>query len=217
MAPSNTAPARILIVDDHPIVRLGFRRLIDAHPALSVVVEADSAEVALEAVAKTDIDLAIVDLSLKDGSGLELIRTLREAAADVSILVLSIHDEALFAERCLMAGAQGYIMKHEAVDGLVKAIQQVLAGHVFVSERILQSRLERPDARPLGDRVGNLTNREFEIFELIGRGSSTAAIASRLDVSVKTVEAHRSNIKIKLNLKTAADVVRHAAAWANRF
>ena len=86
-----------------------------------------------------------------------------------------------------------------------------------MSERILQSRLERPDARPLGDRVGNLTNREFEIFELIGRGSSTAAIASRLDVSVKTVEAHRSNIKIKLNLKTAADVVRHAAAWANRF
>src|SRR5688572_11691649 len=199
MVPDVSIPARILIVDDHPIVRLGFRRLIEAHPSLSVAVEADSAEVALQAVTKMSLDLAIVDLSLKDGSGLDLIRALHEATPDLSILVLSIHDEALFAERCLRAGARGYIMKHEAVDGLVKAIEHVLSGQLFVSETFLQGRVERPDsAPPSTDRLENLTNREFEVFELIGRGESTAAIARQLDVSVKTVETHRSNIKSKL-------------------
>ena len=132
--------------------------------------------------------------------------------------MLSIHDEALFAERCVRAGARGYIMKQEAVDNLITAIEHVLAGGIFVSQRVLQARLGVPDrSPPSAGRLGNLTNREIAVFELLGRGVNAAAIASQLDVSVKTVEAHRSNIKTKLNLKTAADVVRHAAAWTSRF
>ncbi len=218
MAPDISFPARILIVDDHPVVRLGMRRLIESHPGLSVVIEADTAEQAVLAVTSTNLDLAIVDLSLKTGSGLELIQTLRGAAPTLPVLVLSIHDEALFAERCVRAGARGYIMKQEAVDNLITAIEHVLAGGIFVSQRVLQARLGVPDrSPPSAGRLGNLTNREIAVFELLGRGVNAAAIASQLDVSVKTVEAHRSNIKTKLNLKTAADVVRHAAAWTSRF
>ena len=218
MAPDVSFPARILIVDDHPVVRLGMRRLIESHPGLSVVIEADTAEQAVLAGTSTNLDLAIVDLSLKTGSGLELIQTLRVAAPTLPVLVLSIHDEALFAERCVRAGARGYIMKQEAVDNLITAIEHVLAGGIFVSQRVLQARLGVPDrSPPSAGRLGNLTNREIAVFELLGRGVNAAAIASQLDVSVKTVEAHRSNIKTKLNLKTAADVVRHAAAWTSRF
>ena len=218
MAPDVSFPARILIVDDHPVVRLGMRRLIESHPGLSVVIEADTAEQAVLAGTSTNLDLAIVDLSLKTGSGLELIQTLRGAAPKLPVLVLSIHDEALFAERCVRAGARGYIMKQEAVDNLITAIEHVLAGGIFVSQRVLQARLGVPDrSPPSAGRLGNLTNREIAVFELLGRGVNAAAIASQLDVSVKTVEAHRSNIKTKLNLKTAADVVRHAAAWTSRF
>ena len=218
MAPDISFPARILIVDDHPVVRLGMRRLIESHPGLSVVIEADTAEQAVLAGTSTNLDLAIVDLSLKTGSGLELIQTLRAAAPKLPVLVLSIHDEALFAERCVRAGARGYIMKQEAVDNLITAIEHVLAGGIFVSQRVLQARLGVPDrSPPSAGRLGNLTNREIAVFELLGRGVNAAAIASQLDVSVKTVEAHRSNIKTKLNLKTAADVVRHAAAWTSRF
>jgi len=218
MAPDVSFPARILIVDDHPVVRLGMRRLIESHPGLAVVMEADTAEQAVLAGTSTNLDLAIVDLSLKTGSGLELIQTLRGAAPKLPILVLSIHDEALFAERCVRAGARGYIMKQEAVDNLITAIEHVLAGGIFVSQRVLQARLGVPDrSPPSAGRLGSLTNREIAVFELLGRGVNAAAIASQLDVSVKTVEAHRSNIKTKLNLKTAADVVRHAAAWTSRF
>ena len=218
MAPDVSFPARILIVDDHPVVRLGMRRLIESHPGLSVVLEAETAEQAVLAGTSTNLDLAIVDLSLKTGSGLELIQTLRAAAPTLPVLVLSIHDEALFAERCVRAGARGYIMKQEAVDNLITAIEHVLSGGIFVSQRVLQARLGVPDrSPPSAGRLGNLTNREIAVFELLGRGVNAAAIASQLDVSVKTVEAHRSNIKTKLNLKTAADVVRHAAAWTSRF
>jgi DNA-binding NarL/FixJ family response regulator len=218
MAADVRFPARILIVDDHPVVRLGMRRLIESHPGLAVVIEADTAEEAVLAGTSSNLDLAIVDLSLKKGSGLELIQTLRVAVPKLPVLVLSIHDEALFAERCVRAGARGYIMKQEAVDSLITAIEHVLAGGIFVSQRVLQARLGVPDrSPPSAGRLGNLTNREIAVFELLGRGVNAAAIASQLDVSVKTVEAHRSNIKTKLNLKTAADVVRHAAAWTSRF
>jgi DNA-binding NarL/FixJ family response regulator len=208
---------RILVVDDHPIVRLGIRQMIAAEPQLTICGEAESAAAALELV-KSKPDLAIVDLSLEDGNGLELIRALREAAPGTRVLVLSMHDEALFAERALRAGARGFIMKQEAIGGLVHAIKQVLAGRLFVSERMSQHLLERfgHDAPAAGDRLGNLTDRELEVFELIGRGLSTAAIADRLDVSVKTIETYRSNIKSKLDLKDATDLVRFAATWTQR-
>lgn len=218
MSRDSSAPrVRILVVDDHPIVRLGIRQMIASEPRFTICGEAGSAAAALQLV-KTKPDLAIVDLSLEDGSGLDLIRSLLEAAPDIRVLVLSMHDEALFAERALRAGAHGYIMKQEAIDGLVHAIDEVLSGRLFVSERIAQHLLERVghEAARSGGRLGNLTDRELEVFELIGRGLSTAAIADRLQVSVKTVETYRSNIKTKLDLKDAADLIRFAATWAER-
>jgi DNA-binding NarL/FixJ family response regulator len=216
---TNTArPARILVVDDHPIVRLGIRQMIDAEPSLTICGEAESAETALRLVKSSDADLVVLDLSLKDGSGLELIRTLHEIAPRLPVLVLSMHDEHLFAERALRAGAHGYIMKHEAIDGLIGAIQQVLAGRVVVSERMSQRILGRLGADTVESRapLGNLTDRELEVFELIGRGLSTAAIAERLEVSIKTIETYRSNIKVKLDIKDAVDLIRFATTWIER-
>ena len=217
MKSSTAGPARILVVDDHPIVRLGIRQVIAAEPGLTVFDEADSAEAAL-ARAGARPDLAIVDLSLADGHGLDLIRSLREVAPDTRVLVLSMHDEALFAERALRAGAHGYLMKQEGIEGLVQAIRVILSGRRFVSPRMAQRLLERlsQDCPMEGDRLGGLTDRELEVFEMIGRGFGTAAIAARLAVSVKTIETHRSNIKTKLDLKDATDLIRFAATWVER-
>jgi len=212
------SPVHLLVVDDHPIVRLGIRQMIAAAPHLAICGEAASAREALEFAKASPPDLAIVDLSLQDGHGLELIRALHETAPNVLVLVLSMHDEALFAERALRAGARGYIMKHEAIGGLVHAIEEILAGRMYVSDRLSQHLLERlgHDAPASGGRLGQLTDRELEVFELIGRGLSTAAIADRLGVSIKTIETYRSNIKTKLALKDAADLIRYAATWTER-
>ena len=218
MSAASPAPVRILVVDDHPVVRLGIRQIIAAEPGLSVCGEAESATKALELAKSSRADLAIVDLSLGDGSGLDLIRSLRETTPKLKVLVLSMHDEALFADRVLRAGAHGYIMKQEAIDGLVHAIQEVLAGRRFVSTRMSQVILERigHDAPTSGDRLANLTDRELEVFELIGRGLNTATIADRLEISIKTVETYRSNIRTKLDLKDATELIRYAATWIER-
>lgn len=208
---------RILAVDDHPIVRLGIRQMISQERDLVICAEADSAQAALQVAKRLKPDLALVDLSLAQGTSLGLIRELRDCAAGLQVLVLSMHDEALFSERVLRAGARGYIMKHAAIDGLVDAIRQVASGRIYVSERMMQHALERlgdPEARSVG-LLGSLTDRELEVFDLIGRGKSTALIARQLAVSVKTVETYRSNIKAKLYLKDATDLVRVAAAWAD--
>lgn len=213
------APARILIVDDHPIVRLGLRQLLAHESDLTVSGEAASVQAALAIIRTTKIDLAIVDLSLEDVSGLELIRQIFELAPGVRVLVLSIHDEALFAERALRAGASGYVMKQEAIDHLVGAVRQVLAGRVYVSERVSQQLLEglrHTRAASPTDPVRELSDREFEVFELIARGVGTADIAERLGVSIKTVETYRGNIKTKLKLRDATDLIRYAATWAAR-
>jgi DNA-binding NarL/FixJ family response regulator len=191
--------------------------MIAAETDLVVCGEADSAAAALELLAAKP-DLAIVDLTLRDGSGLELIRRFRTAAPDLRVLVLSMHDEALYAERALRAGARGYIMKQEAIDGLVRAVREVLAGRYFISPGMSQVLLERlgHDGALDGSRLGNLTDRELEVFELIGRGLSTAAIAERLAISIKTIETYRSNIKSKLDLKDNTDLIRFAATWFER-
>lgn len=212
------SPARILVVDDHPIVRLGIRQMVELDPGLSICGESDSAAEALELARTAGADLAIVDLSLGQGAGLELIRALHEAMPDLPVLVLSMHDEALFAERALKAGARGYIMKHEAISGLTGAIRRVLSGDICVSDRMAQNILGRvsQSSPPSAGSLKNLTDRELEVFDLIGRGLSTAAIAEQLRISVKTVETYRSNIKTKLNLKDGADLIRFAATWAGR-
>jgi DNA-binding NarL/FixJ family response regulator len=216
---SRTSPKRrILIVDDHPIVRLGIRQLIAAEPDLAICCEADTGEEALALALEGKPDLAIVDLSLGTMHGLELVRQLHQALPAMPVLVLSIHDEALFAERAVRAGARGYITKKRAIDGLIQAIRHVLAGKIYASEAVSQQVLEglqRGTPLPEGT-IGGLTDREIQVFELIGRGLTTGGIADQLGVSVKTIETYRSNIKTKLNLRDAAALVRYAATWIER-
>jgi DNA-binding NarL/FixJ family response regulator len=209
---------RILVVDDHPIVRLGIRQMLAAERDLEVCGEAESAAAAMQLATSAHPDLAIVDLSLTEGTGLDLIRSLRESTPTLPVLVLSMHDEALFAERVLRAGARGYIMKREAITGLVGAIRQVISGRIYVSEGMSQSVLERlgHDRTGQDSPLASLTDRELEVFDLVGRGLNTAAIAEQIGVSIKTIETYRSNIKTKLNLKDATDLIRFAATWAER-
>jgi DNA-binding NarL/FixJ family response regulator len=215
-ASTESEPTRILVVDDHPIVRLGIRQMVGAEPDLEVCAEAETAQAALAVVHDLGPRLAIVDLSLSRGTGLDLIRSLRECVPGLLVLVLSMHDETLYAERVLRAGARGYIMKREAITGLIGAIRTILSGRIYVSEAMAQTILERlgHDDQLSGDPLANLTDRELEVFDLIGRGRSTGAIAQELGVSIKTIETYRSNIKVKLNLGDATDLVRIAATWA---
>jgi DNA-binding NarL/FixJ family response regulator len=209
---------RILIVDDHAIVRLGMRQLIAAEPDLSICCEAETGEEALALALHAKPDLAIVDLSLGTMHGLELVRQLHQALPEMAVLVLSMHDEALLAERAIRAGARGYMTKTGAIEGLIRAVRHVLAGKVYASEAVSQqllASLQRGTPVPEGSITG-LTNRELQVFESIGRGMSTAGIADQLGVSVKTIETYRSNIKTKLNLRDAAALVRYATSWIER-
>ena len=203
------------MVDDHPIVRLGIRQMIGGEADLEICGEAGSAEEALQLAGSLKPDLALIDLSLEEGTALGLIRQLRESAPGIEALVLSMHDETLFAERVLRAGARGYIMKQAAIDGLVGAIRQVAAGGVYMSPKMTQHVLEQlrdAHGEPAG-LLSNLTDRELEVFDLIGHGKSTAAIAGQLAVSVKTIETYRANIKTKLKLKDARDLLRLATSF----
>ncbi|HYL01212.1 MAG TPA: response regulator transcription factor [Steroidobacteraceae bacterium] len=207
---------RILVVDDHPIVRLGIRQMLGTEPDLEVCGEAGSAEEALELARTLKPDLALIDLSLEKGTALGLIRELRRTVAGVELLVLSMHDETLYAERMLRAGARGYIMKQAAIGGLVDAIRQVASGSVYVSPKMTQHVLTQfrdSNTGPAG-LMASLTDRELEVFDQIGHGKSTAEIAGELRVSVKTIETYRANIKSKLKLKDAKDLLRLATSWA---
>ncbi len=210
------APKRsILVVDDHPMMRQGLSQLINNEPDLTVCCEAGTAEQALEFVTKSKPDLVLADISLPGKSGLELIKDLQALEPELPVLVISMHDESLYAERVLRAGARGYIMKQEGGKKLMQAIRQVLGGQVYVSEKMSAKILEifsgrRPQS---SSPVGNLTDREFEVFQLIGQGRSTRDIAQQLHLSVKTVEVHRVNIKSKLKLATATELIRYAVRW----
>lgn len=220
-APSTSqalGPRRILIVDDHAIVRVGMRQLIGMEPDLLICGEAETADEAMNLAKTAGADLAIVDLSLGAGHGLDLVRQLHEALPGLPVLVLSMHDEGLFAERAIRAGARGYIMKKGAITDLIQAIRQVLAGKIYASESVAQDLLASlgPSQVPVGNPLSGLTDRELEVFEMVGRGMSTAGIARQLGVSVKTIETYRSNIKAKLRLKSATDLVRLATSWTER-
>lgn len=206
---------RILIVDDHPMMRQGLAQLINAEPDLAVDWEADNAGQVLDVVAKHQPDLLIVDISLPGKSGLELIKDVHVLRPGALILVVSMHDEALYAERVLRAGARGYIMKQEGGKKLMEAIRQVLSGQIYVSGKMSAKILENATGhRTSGSSIENLSDREFEVFQLIGKGKGTRDIAEHLHLSVKTVEVHRANIKEKLKLKSATDLVHHAVRWA---
>jgi DNA-binding NarL/FixJ family response regulator len=215
-AKNKNSAKRLLIVDDHPMMRTGLAQLIGNEPDLKVVAEADNARQALAVVEKNNFDLALLDISLPDKNGLELIKDLRAIRPGLMILVVSMHDEMIYAERVLRAGGRGYIMKQEGGEKFLRAIRQVLAGQIYVSEKMSSRILEIFSGRPTETSrspVQKLSDREFEVFQLIGQGIGTRDIAEQLHLSVKTVEVHRANIKKKLDLKTAPDLVRQAVRW----
>lgn len=212
------APARkkILIVDDHPMMRDGLVALITAQPDLAVCAQAADAREALQAVEAHWPDLVLMDISLPGRSGLEAIKDLQAIQSGLAILVLSMHDEALYAERVLRAGARGYVMKQEGGKRIMDGIRAVLEGRVFVSEKMSARIMDAFTGRRPGDTGGSvesLSDREFEVFQLIGRGRSTKEIAAQLHLSVKTVEVHRVNIKAKLQLATSPELVHYAVRW----
>ncbi len=208
--------ANILLVDDHPLMRKGLALTLDAETDLRVVGQAEDAETALQMVDEVEPDIVIVDISLPGMSGLEFIKHLTAVNPDVKTLVVSRHDEVLYAERSIRAGAKGYIMKLVAGDVIVKAVRRILNGGIYVSEEINERLL-------MGMASGRstlsespldlLSDRELEVFESIGRGLATREIAERLHLSVKTVESYRARIKTKLNLQTASEVMQHAVQW----
>jgi DNA-binding NarL/FixJ family response regulator len=213
---SAEAKWQVLIVDDHPLVRAGLAALMAGEPDLQVCGEAGSIGKVLELVRNTVPDLAIIDLSLADGSGLELVKRLKAGWPVIRILVCSMHEESLFARRVLDAGAMGYINKQEAMSHVVEAVRQVLAGKVYLSaamtERISRG-VPKSETADSTSHLSGLTDRELEVFTLIGRGLPPAQIAERLHRSVKTVDTHRENIKRKLGLSSAAELTRYAVQW----
>jgi len=209
--------AKILIVDDHPIVRQGLAQIVELQPDMCLCGEACNAEEAELAMREKQPDLVILDLSLEGASGLKLITSFSVRYPKVPILVMSMYEESLYAERCIKLGAKGYLMKHRAVSNIHTAIRRVLSGRIYVSDELqtqILGRLNRQSNDQLSaDPVTSLTNREIEVLRLIGSGLSTRDIAKELNRSIKTVEAHRANIKDKLELKTGADLIRYAAVW----
>ena len=200
------------------MMRNGLAQLIDNEGDLKVLAQADNARQAVELVNKQKFDLALLDVSLPDKNGLELMKDLRALQPELPILIVSMHDELVYAERVLRGGGRGYIMKQEGGEKFIRAIRQVLAGQIYVSEKmssrileIFSGRKSETESSP----VGKLTDREFEVFQLIGQGVSTREIAEQLHLSIKTVEVHRANIKEKLALKTAIELVRYAVRWVD--
>jgi len=211
-----TARRRILIVEDHPMMRLGMTQLINGEPDLEVCGQAGDASEALKQLPGCRCDLVVCDVSLPGRSGLELIKDLAALHPGLPVLVISMFDETLHAERALRAGARGYLMKEAGGEKMLAAIRQVLAGRVYVSERMADRILNLfsgPRTRSSSSPIEGLSDREFEVFHLIGEGRSTREIAKQLNLSVKTVDVHRGHIKGKLGLKDATALVRHAVRW----
>jgi DNA-binding NarL/FixJ family response regulator len=207
---------RILLVDDHPIMRHGLAQLICMEPGLEICGEAGSAADGLVAVGSLKPDLAVVDLTLPDKNGLELIKDIQAMYPSTQTIVLSMHDESLYAERALRAGARGYLMKETAAENLISAIQRVLSGAIYVSDAMASRMLEQVTGqrgKSGSTGVDQLTDRELEVLEMIGKGTPTKLIADKLKISTRTVEAHRSHIKEKLGITDGPALVRYAVQW----
>jgi DNA-binding NarL/FixJ family response regulator len=210
-------PHRVMIVDDHPMTRDGLVHLIDREPDLVVAWQAENAAQALQTVVAEQPDLALVDITLPDKNGIDLIKNLKAVRPDMKLLVISMHDESLYAERALRAGARGYITKQEGGAKLMQAIRQVLGGQIYVNEKTSARIVEIFSGQTAGggerSPIAPLSDREFEVFQLIGQGLATQEIGARMNISAKTVEAHRLNIKTKLGISAAAELIAYAARW----
>jgi len=216
----NKLKVKIFLVDDHPLVREWLTNLIHQQPDFVVCGESEDAPHALQEISATMPDVAIVDISLKQGSGIELIKSLKALHPDVAIIVLSMHDERLYAERALRAGARGYIMKRETAKKVITAIRQVLDGKIYMSESLAAVFAEKfVDGRlpSSGSLVEQLSDRELEVFQLLGKGYETRQVAEMMNVSMKTVQAHCAHIKEKLKLTNAAELLREAVRWQENY
>lgn len=212
-----TTKRRVFLVDDHPVTRSGVAVLINGESDLVVCGETDTAPKALDLIQKLKPDLAVVDISLKTISGIELMKNLKVMMPELPVLVMSMHDESLYAERALRAGARGYVMKQEASEQILTAIRRVLQNELYLSEKMKEKMLHRLVNNKKGDEVvfsiDSLSDREMEVFQLIGNGFSTRQIAATLNLSAKTIDSYREHLKLKLRLETGADLVRHAIQW----
>jgi DNA-binding NarL/FixJ family response regulator len=214
-----TAKTRILLVDDHAVVRFGIAQLINRQPDMAICGEEADASRAMTAITTLKPDLVIADLSLKESSGLELMRNIKAQYPNITILVVSAHDESVYAEVAFRAGALGYLMKEEALDKIVAAVRRVLTGAVYVSDalaaKLLQQQI-RGQTDVQESPVKSLSDRELEVFQLIGQWKTTREIAEELHLSIKTIEYYREQIKRKLNLKNAAELTQRATSWVKR-
>jgi DNA-binding NarL/FixJ family response regulator len=207
---------RVIIVDDHPLLRKGVSQLIDQERDLVVVGEAEDAHKAITAIEHTRPDVALIDISLNGTSGIELLKNIKVRFPKLKMLVLSMHDESVYAHRALRAGASGYIMKQEGTERVLLALRKVLQGEVYLSDRLgnrMLHTLVNGRAHLTSSPVEELSDRELEVFNLIGQGHGTRPIAEKLHLSIKTIESHRAHIKEKLNLQSASELVHHAIQW----
>lgn len=209
--------SKVFVVDDHPVVCQGLAALIDHEPDLTICGGAEDVHDALPAITSVKPDIVVVDISLNGASGIELVKTIRAGSSKLPVLIFSVHDERIYAERALRAGANGYIMKQEAADKIISAIRVILGGEIYVSHRIANKVLQqfvRGSGPVEHSPVDGLTDRELQVFQLIGEGHSTRQIAEELNLSVKTVESYQAHIKEKLSLKNARELVQHAIQWS---
>jgi DNA-binding NarL/FixJ family response regulator len=215
---AEVGPKQVFIVDDHPVFREGLVQVLDTGNGLAVCGEAGSAEEALEKIAHLKPDVVVVDLTLPGKSGLELVKELRAKNREIKLLVVSMHDEALYAERVLRAGGDGYIMKQEDPEEILNAVQDILSGHIYVSERVLadHGKPKAPPARPAAIQISlisHLTDSELEILELLGQGKTDEEIAEERHESLATVTKHAREMQRKLNLKSGNALIRYAVCW----
>lgn len=210
---------KVFLVEDHPITREGFAQLINYQDDLLVCGQAGSVTAAMDGINETKPDLVIVDVTLPDGHGIELVKILRAQLPKLRILVLSMHDESLYAERALQAGARGYVMKQEPTQVVMTAIRQVLQDETYLSAKMQRAVVQRFAGKPATNGISeleHLTDRELQVFELLGRGQSTSQIARRLRISISTVETHRAHLKEKLQTRTGPELVYRAVEWVGR-
>ncbi len=211
-----TAKKAVLVVDDHPLMRQGLALLINQQQDMQVCGEAEEAQAAMQAIAQRRPDIMILDISLSGPDGLELLKSIRASDPDLPVLILSMHDEAIYAERALRAHANGYIMKQEATEKVLVAMRRILNGDLYLSDRMSNKMLQQyigGGPSMIQSRIASLSDRELEVFRLIGEGRATREIAEELHLSIKTVETYQAHLKEKLSLRSGRELIQHAIQW----